>query len=106
MFNRHRVRGLLEDMGVRMRIRASTDSSAAVGISKRRGLGKVRHLELNQLWLQDKVNSQEVEVRKVNGEDNLSDALTNHVDQNSTGRHMQGTGQSFREGRHMLAPNA
>ena len=48
------IRGLLEDMGVRMRIRASTDSSAAVGISKRRGLGKVRHLELNQLWLQDK----------------------------------------------------
>ena len=52
------------------------------------------------------MNSKEVEIRKVKGEDNLADALTKHVDQNGTGRHMKGTGQAFKEGRHMLAPNA
>ena len=100
------VRSLMEDMGVAMRVRTSTDSTAASGIANRRGLGKVRHIEVNQLWLQDKVNNKEVEVRKVRGEDNLADALTKHVDQSSTGRHMKGTGQAFKEGRHVLAPSA
>ena len=60
---------------------ASTDSSAAMGISNRRGLGKVRHIELNQLWLQETVNSKEIEMRKMKGEDNVADALTKHLDQ-------------------------
>ena len=55
----------MEDLGVKCRARTSTDSSVALGISKRRGLGKVRHIELNQLWIQDKVISGEIEVRKV-----------------------------------------
>ena len=89
-----------------MRVRTSTDSTASSGIANRRGLGNVRHIEVNQLWLQDKVNSKEVEIRKVKGEDNLADALTKHVDQNGTGQHMRGTGQMFKEGRHVLAPDA
>ena len=36
------------------------DSSAAKGIASRRGLGKVRHIEVHQLWLQDKVQKKEV----------------------------------------------
>ena len=98
------IRGLMQDFGRETRVRTSTDSSAAVGISKRRGLGKVRHIELNQLWIQDKVSKGEIEVRKVRGEDNLADALTKHVDQTSLGFHMTGTGQEVREGRHELAP--
>ena len=43
------VRGLLEDLGITMRVRTSTDSTAASGIANRRGLGKVRHIEVNQL---------------------------------------------------------
>ena len=45
------------------RVRISTDSSVALGIAKRRGLGKARHVELNQLWTQDKVSNSELEVR-------------------------------------------
>ena len=48
------VRGLMKDLGCNVRVRTSTDSSAAMGISKRRGLGKVRRIELNQLWLQER----------------------------------------------------
>ena len=39
MFNRNRGQMINGGYGVRMRIRTSTDSSAAVGISTRRGLG-------------------------------------------------------------------
>ena len=83
------VRGLMEDLGVTMRVRTSTDSTAASGIANRRGLGKARRNEVNQLWLQDKVNNKEVEVRRVRGEDMLADARTKHVYQNGTGQHMQ-----------------
>ncbi len=49
------IRSILRDLGVELRIRVHTDASAAKGIASRRGLGKVRHIEVNQLWLQDKV---------------------------------------------------
>ena len=80
------------------------DASAAMGISKRRGPGKVRRIELSQLWLEANVINNEIEMREVKGEDNKADALTNHVDQRQTGQHMSWTGQSIERGRHELAP--
>ena len=77
-----------------------------MGISKRRGLGKVRHIELNQLWLQEKVNNKEIEIRKVKGEDNIADALTKHLDQKHISKHMHDTSQRIQDGRHELAPAA
>ena len=69
-------------------------------------MGKVRHIELNQLWLQEKVSNKEIEIRKVKGEEKLADALTKHVDQRNIGKHMQATGQKIQDGRHGLAPAA
>ena len=39
------------DLGVDLRIRVQADSSAAKGIASRTGLGKVRHVEVAQLWM-------------------------------------------------------
>ena len=61
----------MEDMDVDMKLRIRTDSSAALGVSRRRGLGKMRHIELSQLWLQAKVGSGEMEVMKVKGKETL-----------------------------------
>ena len=49
------ISGMLRDSGVDIGVTIRTDSSAAKGIASRRGLGKVRHIELAQLWLQDQV---------------------------------------------------
>ena len=49
------LRSVLRDLGVEFRLSISTASSAAKGISARRGLGKVRPIEVNQLWVQEKV---------------------------------------------------
>ena len=46
------------------------DSSAAIAISQRKGCGKLRHINIGQLWIQEKVNAKELEVRKVLGEEN------------------------------------
>ena len=42
----------------------------------RRGLGKMRHLELRDLWLQREVGEGKVLVQKVPGTENPADAMT------------------------------
>ena len=95
---------LLLDLGVKIKIQIKTDASAAKGIASRRGVGKIRHIEVSQLWVQDKVRKGEVIMRKVSTEENLADALTKHVNQDEINYHIQHTNQLVSEGRHELAP--
>jgi len=99
------IRSMLADMGVHMKIRLRTDATAAKGIASRRGLGKIRHIEVHQLWLQEKVNNQDIEVMKVKGEVNLADALTKYLDGPGTKKHMDLTEQVLTAGRHNLTPD-
>ena len=46
---------LLGDLGVEVEVQANTDSSAAKSIASRRGAGRVRHVEVRELWVQDRV---------------------------------------------------
>ena len=55
-----------------------TDSSAAIGICSRQGLGKLRHLDTQTLWVQQAVRTGKVDLRKVLGEENPADLLTKH----------------------------
>ena len=69
-------KALLQDLGVEARLRAWTDSSAAIGICNRQGLGKLRHLDTHTLWIQQAVRTGRVDLRKVLGEENPADLLT------------------------------
>ncbi|HJM58771.1 MAG TPA: Ty1/Copia family ribonuclease HI, partial [Planctomycetota bacterium] len=69
---------LLRDFGVDIPLRVWTDSSAAVGICSRQGLGKLRHLDTHTLWIQQAVRSGRVDLRKVLGSENPADLLTKH----------------------------
>ncbi len=53
-----------------------TDSSAAKSFVCRRGLGKLRHLQIRDLWLQTEVRDGRLEVRKVLGTQNPADLMT------------------------------
>ncbi len=92
------------DMGLEMHLRVKTDSSAAKSIASRRGCGEARHLEVRELWLQDRVAKGELEIRKVRGEDNLADVLTKRVSRDILDRHTQSAGYERRSGRHPLSP--
>ena len=98
------MRSMLSEMGITARVRVSTDASAAKGIASRRGLGKIRHVEIHQLWVQDKVASGEIEVRKVPGKTNIADILTKHVSAEDIRVHMHHTSQLYHEGRHSIMP--
>ena len=52
------------------------DSSAAKGFASKRGVGKVRHMEVKWLWLQEEVRRGRVKVSKVLGTQNPADVLT------------------------------
>ena len=69
---------LLKDVGVQLPLRVWTDSSAAIGICSRQGLGKLRHLDTHTLWIQQAVRTGRVDLRKVPGESNPADILTKH----------------------------
>ena len=98
------VRNMLKDWGVTAGIELATDASAAKGISCRRGLGKVRHLEVTQLWLQEKVALGEISVHKIHGSVNVADALTKYVDKTLLQQHMRQVKQSVETGRHVDMP--
>merc|ERR1712143_22283 len=74
------LKSVMQDFGVSLDVTILTDASAAKGIASRRGLGKVRHIEVNQLWVQEKVSNGEITIIKVGTKDNLADALTKHVE--------------------------
>ncbi len=69
---------LLRDCGVEAPLRVWTDSSAAIGICTRQGLGKLRHLDTHTLWIQQAVRSKRIDLRKVLGDENPADLLTKH----------------------------
>ena len=70
---------LMKDLGMNVRVRVWTDSSAAVGICGRSGLGKLRHVQTHTLWVQERVKSGAIELRKVNGLVNPADLFTKHL---------------------------
>ena len=70
---------LMKDLGQDMPIRVWTDSSAAIGICTRQGLGKLRHIDTHLLWIQQAVRSGRVDLRKILGEKNPADLFTKHL---------------------------
>ena len=70
------VRNVAKDLGVELRLRTHADSSAARGILNRVGVGKLKHLEVKHLWVQDLVKTKQVESVKVSRLSNPSDILT------------------------------
>ena len=54
------MRALYRDIGYDLPLRLWTDSSAAVGICSRQGLGKLRHLGCTSLWIQQRIRHGEL----------------------------------------------
>ena len=74
------IKALYNDMNVQLPLRVWTDSSAAIGICNRQGLGKRRHLECTSLWIQQRLRLGELQIRKVHVESNPADFFTKHLE--------------------------
>ena len=60
------------------RLIVKTDSEAARSFVSRRGLGRMRHIEVRELWLQGEVRKGRVKVGRVPGEENPADLMTKY----------------------------
>ena len=58
---------LADDLGIKARVRLHIDAAAALGILERQGAGRVRHLDIGVLWLQEQQLRRVVELTKVLG---------------------------------------
>ena len=58
------------ESGKKIRRRNFVDSSAALAVVARKGTGKLRHVRVGQLWVQELAENDEVKFKKVKGEEN------------------------------------
>ena len=98
------MQSLCKDLGWNYKLRVHSDASAAIGIARRRGLGKIRHLDVEDLWVQSKVRDKVVDLVKVAGVDNPADILTKYVDRSILEKMLQKLGMKRLEGRSAAAP--
>ena len=95
---------LAADMGIDVKIDLYSDASAAIGIIRRRGLGRIRHLDVTDLWLQERIRMKGFRVSKIAGADNLADILTKNTDRATLVKHLNGMNVLPEHGRPDAAP--
>ena len=72
------MRSVAREMGRHLRLELNTDSSAAKGAALRTGAGRLKHIQTSQLWVQERISTGEIGIKKVPREVNTSDMFTHH----------------------------
>ena len=83
------LKSISEDLGMKLEITMEIDAKATMGMVARTGLGKMRHLAVAELWLQDAVRTGRVKIRKVSGKENTADMLTKHIGREDIEKYMK-----------------
>ena len=73
------IQALGQDMGLDLSVTLFLDSSAALSLLSRAGLGRAKHIEMQHLWLQDAVRKRRIYTCKVASDDNPADLMTKTV---------------------------
>ena len=92
------IRTMCEEWGMSRAEQTSdlfADASAALSIAKRQGAGKMRHINVKSLWLQEKTLQEELTYEKIRGEENPADGLTKYVRQELAERYAGVVGLRF-----------
>ena len=66
------------EFGEHLLLEVMTDSSAARGVVQRAGSGRIKHLQVKQLWCQELESAGEMAIVKLPREKNVADLLTHH----------------------------
>ena len=70
------VQTIPKELDIATELEAHCDSSSAVALTMRRGLGRLRHLSVKQLWLQQEIREARLKVCRVPSAENVSDLFT------------------------------
>ena len=73
----------MHDLGLGVEVRLFSDSSAALGIIRRSGIGKIKHLAIKHLWVQDYLREGFYTENKIPTALNPADIFTKHKDRDT-----------------------
>ena len=95
---------LMKDMGLKnAKLQLHLDAAAAKGIIERKGLNKVRHIDVNMLWLQETCARKDIPLHKVAGDLNPADMMTKHLGFNKIDKNIRTMCMEFVDGRSIKA---
>ena len=80
-------------------MRLELDATAAKGILDRQRLAKVRHIDVNCLWLQERCAKHTVPLVKIPGKINTDDVMDKHLVGPVLLKHVRNPNLDIREGR-------
>ena len=66
-------------LGMELKTRVHVDATAAKGMVERRGISRVRHIEIDHLWIQEQEARHMLPISKVDGGENPADLTTKNV---------------------------
>ena len=98
------LRSLAADLGIVLQLKLCTDAPAAMGMTRRLGVGTVRHPGTALLWLQGHVRSGDIKLEKALGVGNPADALTNYLPAPALRGRLSRINMNFEEGRPASGP--
>ena len=90
---------LATDWGLELEGEIYVDSTAALGVVARKGAGKLRHVRVGMLWIQERAETGELRYKKVRGTTNPADALTKSLSASDLKRYVEMLGVELKDGR-------
>ena len=70
------MQALAADVGMTRGVKLFLDSSAALSLATRKGMGRAKHIEMQHMWLQDATAKNRVQAMKIGTDNNPSDLMT------------------------------
>ena len=61
------------ELGAEVKPVLAIDAKATEHILHRQGIGKLQHIDVAYLWVQDEIRSQRLQVRRIRSEENVAD---------------------------------
>eukprot|EP00973_Karenia_brevis_P003453 475702-Karenia_brevis.AAC.1 len=95
---------MASDFGDKLDAEVKCDANATLAMVHRTGLGKLRHIEVQYLWIQSHVANKKFSLSKVPGTDNPADLLTKNVAQELMLHHLKNIYCEQSVGRARTAP--
>ena len=92
------------DLGLQLGAKVISDASATLSIVHRQGLGKLRHVNVQYLWVQERVRGGDLQVEKVWGKHNPADLMTKHLPAMEMHGHLERLGYAINATRSEIAP--
>ena len=97
-------KAMFMDIGIRLAVYVHTDAEAAKGIASRTGLGRLRHIAVHYLWVQERVKNGDISLKKVKGTCNPADLLTKYLDASKIKTYMDTIHLHYQKGRAASTP--